>query len=83
MEFMQMAYKLSEVEMAIAMLIRADGDHCSLCKRPLQHQAPTYYGTTAIGVPAVTSTCCRKKLANVLGRGLYVAPEHVEEWGLS
>ncbi len=64
-------------EKDFAIILRKDGDHCTLCRRKLEHNERTFGGKTAAGRVALTTDCCRSKLAVEIVTGLY-ATRHLE-----
>jgi hypothetical protein len=56
----------------IKVQIESDGDHCSVCRRPLLDRDVTFYGA-AFGVLAITGECCRAKLDPTIAAGFYTA----------
>lgn len=53
--------------------IETDGDHCSICRRPLVDRDLTHYGI-AFGEVMLTGDCCAAKLDPQLAAGIYIAP---------
>lgn len=53
-------------------LLRTDGDHCTICRKPLEHNERTYGGLTTNEKVALTANCCQKKLSVQLVTGLYM-----------
>jgi len=60
------------VEREFTALIERDGDHCSLCRQPLKHNAKTYGGITRAGETALTSDCCASQLKETVISGVYM-----------
>jgi hypothetical protein len=47
-------------------------DHCSLCKRALEHNEQTFGGLTADDRAALVGTCCANQLTTLTGIGVYI-----------
>lgn len=60
------------VERAIRKIMQDDGDRCSVCKKPFDHNIKTFGGVLAGGVPALVTECCVAKLKEVILQGAYV-----------
>lgn len=58
-------------EKEFATILRNDGDHCTLCRRELQHNERTFGGKTGAGTVALTTECCRSQLVVEAMTGLY------------
>lgn len=60
------------VEREIREIMRKDGEHCSICGAPLQHNSHTFGGVTKTGNSVLTGECCKSKIATLVLSGLYV-----------
>ncbi len=60
------------VEREIRELVRLDGDHCSLCRAPLEHNSRTYGGTTKVGKSVLAGDCCKGEVAVMVLSGIYL-----------
>jgi hypothetical protein len=63
----------------IQRVIERDGDHCSICRAPLQHNCKTYYGVTYGGEVACVAECCRSKLQTIKASGVFCSSDHPHE----
>ena len=59
-------------------LLARDGDHCSLCRRPFEHNVRTQCGIAAGGGAAIAGPCCRSRIREVVAEGLFVA-KHIAD----
>ncbi|MCO7729076.1 hypothetical protein NJB93_21260 [Brucella intermedia] len=64
--------KINRFESDFRQLLKTDGEHCSFCRAQFEHNCKTYGGYRATGKIAITSDCCRHKLANVRASGVFV-----------
>ena len=62
---------VKRIERGIQKLIKADGDHCSICRRPFAHGDRTHYGRIAGQRPAIAGDCCADRINLTLGMGVY------------
>ncbi|WHU03665.1 hypothetical protein [Sphingomonas sp. NIBR02145] len=60
------------VEREIRQIMQKDGERCSMCKAPLEHNSRTFGGTTKTGASVLTGECCKAKIATVILSGLYM-----------
>jgi len=72
--FLPDGFMTREHDRVINALIKQDGDHCSLCRVGFTHNTRTHYGIVR-GTAAVVGDCCRAKLVQTLGVGLYLAKD--------
>jgi hypothetical protein len=61
------------VERELVKLIETDGDNCSICRTPFQHNSRTYGGISANGSVAVVADCCLGKINQLYTSGVYLA----------
>lgn len=57
--------------------LKADGEHCSCCGRPLVHNEALAYGLDERGAAAAVGDCCKQRLAVQYADGFY-AKRHKE-----
>lgn len=60
------------VDRAIRDLIKRDGDHCSICRTTLAHNAKTFFGSIDCTVVLV-GECCAQQLQSLYAQGVYSA----------
>jgi hypothetical protein len=60
------------VEREIREIMRQNGDHCSICGAPLEHNTRTFGGTVKDGTTVLTGDCCRKRIATIVLEGLFL-----------
>src|SRR5262245_60798093 len=60
------------VERALKKIMEDDGDRCSVCKKPFDHNVKTFGGVLVGGAPALVAECCVARLQEVILQGLYV-----------
>ncbi len=63
-------YRPDRIDWLFKQRVEADGDYCTLCRRPFAHRDATFYGS-ALGVLALTGNCCAEKLDSILAVGFY------------
>src|ERR1700743_2996266 len=59
------------VERQIQAIMERDGDNCSLCRKPFEHNTKTFVGVTAGGDAALVGLCFEAKLKAVVPAGIY------------
>ena len=60
------------VEREIKAIMRNDGDHCSICRKPFQHNSSTTGGTTKAGRSVLAGECCEAQVHHVILRGMFL-----------
>lgn len=55
-----------------AKLLKTDGERCSFCHAPFQHNCKTYGGISETGRVVITSECCRSKATEIRASGVFV-----------
>jgi hypothetical protein len=60
------------VEREIREIMREDGEHCSICRSPLQHNSKTYGGVLKAGDSVLTGECCKGRITEMVLEGLYL-----------
>lgn len=61
------------VEREVHEIMERDGDNCSLCRKPMEHNSKTFGGTTKVGTSALVGECCERQLAEVVLMGVFVS----------
>lgn len=60
------------VERELRAIMRRDGDNCSVCRLPFQHNTTTTGGTTKTGKSVLAGECCKAQVANVVLQGMFL-----------
>jgi hypothetical protein len=60
------------IERDLRKIMKADDEHCTLCRRPFAHGDLTYGGATATGAAAVTGDCCAAQMAHKVTGGVFL-----------
>lgn len=68
--------EVKRIERGVQKRLKADGDHCSVCRRALEHGDKTFYGRIAGRRAAVTGECCASSLNLTIGMGIYTDREY-------
>jgi len=69
------------VEREVRKIMENQGDWCSICGTPFDHNSKTFGGVIAGGRAALAGECCKNKLKETILAGVYVRPEHGGVWG--
>jgi hypothetical protein len=72
---MQMT-KSAKLWRRVEMLVKEDGDSCSICGVAFRHKSQTYAGEVVGGGVAVVGPCCLGRMRVVVGVGIYSKPAH-------
>lgn len=52
--------------------MRQNGDNCSVCRKPFQHNTTTTGGTTKAGKTVLVGECCQATVNDVVLRGMFL-----------
>lgn len=55
-----------------AKLLKTDGERCTFCHTPFEHNCKTYGGMGGVGRVVITTECCRSKVAEVHASGVFI-----------